>query len=108
MIPSPAPDATDPYAILLTIKEVSILLGVSCDFVTGEIIDRRLHAEVQIKRPSGRTHRKVTLGDLREYCVRWCPRALPRLAELYSFAPCRREASEAPEQRKPLSSPPNR
>jgi len=62
-------------------REVADIIGVNTEFVRGEILDGRLRAAVEIRRPSGRTYRRVTRADFLTYCQQWCPRASRRLNE---------------------------
>lgn len=63
----------------LTTRQAADLIGVDTEFVRGEILDGRLHAAIEIRRPSGRTYRRIALRDFRSYCSKWCPRAERRL-----------------------------
>lgn len=56
---------------LLTVRQVADQLGMSPAFVRGEICKGRLVARVEIRRPGGRTHRKVSAADLRDYRRVW-------------------------------------
>lgn len=63
----------------LTVRQAADLLGVPTEFVRGEIVDGRLLASVEIKRPGGRTYRRIDRGEFVVYCRRWCPRAAHRV-----------------------------
>ena len=65
----------------LTMREAADIIGVDTDFVRGEILDGRLHAAVEIRRPSGRMYRRIARKDFLSYCTKWCPRAARRVAE---------------------------
>lgn len=65
----------------LTVREAADIIGVDAEFVRGEIIDGRLYAAVEVRRPSGRTYRRIARGDFLAYCVKWCPRAAYRLTK---------------------------
>lgn len=59
----------------LTVRQAADILGVPTAFVRGEIVDGRLHAAVEIRRPGGRTYRRIARADLLAYCRKWYPRA---------------------------------
>jgi hypothetical protein len=40
-----------------------------------------LSAAVEIRRPGGRTYRRVARTDFLTYCRKWCPRVARRLSE---------------------------
>ena len=63
----------------LTTREAADIIGVDTEFVRGEILDGRLSAAVEIRRPSGRRYRRIVRGDFESYCRKWCPSAVPRL-----------------------------
>jgi hypothetical protein len=65
----------------LTMRQAADVLGVDTDFLRGEVLDGRLRAAVEIRRPSGRTYRRIARGDFLAYCVKWCPRTACRLAK---------------------------
>lgn len=57
----------------MTIRDVANELGgMSTDFVQREITSGRLVAAVNIKRPSGRTHRKISRADFEQYREVYC------------------------------------
>jgi len=62
-------------------REAADIIGVDTEFVRGEILDGRLHAAVEIRRPSGRTYRRIARGDFLAYCRKWCPSAARRRRE---------------------------
>lgn len=57
---------------LMTIREVADELGMSTDFVLAEIQAGRLEVAIAVKRPGGRTHRKVSRQHLDEYAAVYC------------------------------------
>jgi excisionase family DNA binding protein len=60
--------ATDPR--LLTTRDIADYLGVSTDFVVGEIDDGRLRALV-LDRPGGRRIIRVSPASLEAFMRRW-------------------------------------
>jgi len=65
----------------LTMRQAADVLGVDTDFLRGEVLDGRLRAAVEIRRPGGRTYRRIARGDFLAYCAKWCPRAACRLSK---------------------------
>jgi excisionase family DNA binding protein len=65
----------------LTVRQVADQLGVDTEFVRGEIIDGRLSAAVEIRRPGGRTYRRIARTDFLIYCRKWCPRVAHRISK---------------------------
>lgn len=65
----------------LTLREAADIIGVDTEFVRGEIVDGRLLAAVEIRRPGGRTYRRIARADFLVYCRAWCPRVARQFRE---------------------------
>lgn len=62
----------------LTTRQCAEYLGVTTNFVRGEIREGRLIAVVNVKR-GARSLIRIALTDLRSYCEQHCPRVLTSL-----------------------------
>jgi predicted DNA-binding transcriptional regulator AlpA len=58
--------------IYLRPSECAVLIGVSSDYIVGEIKDGRLPARVNLS-PKGRTRYRVWVEDWQAYVVRYWP-----------------------------------
>lgn len=61
-----------PVQHLLSVRQVADRLGVSTGFVRKEIASGRMVATISIRRPGGRTMRRVSEEDYRAYRDVWC------------------------------------
>ncbi|MDP3717112.1 MAG: hypothetical protein Q8T13_05000 [Acidobacteriota bacterium] len=62
--------------ILLSTAEFGELLGMTAQFVRGEMRDGRLRADFEIDRPGKGKIYKFTPTTFVRYCQQYCPRAL--------------------------------
>lgn len=68
--------ATCGAPIILSTSEFGELLGMTAQFVRGEMKDHRLQADFEITRPGKSKIYKFTPATFVKYCRQFCPRAL--------------------------------
>jgi hypothetical protein len=65
-------------SVRLTTRQCAEYLGVTTNFIRGEIRDGRLVAVVNVKR-GARSLIRIAMVDLKHYCELHCPRVLASL-----------------------------